>query len=52
LIFLNGEPILYRALNDIYPEWKELKINRVGILVNWEWGNDTGSIFQNFIASE
>jgi hypothetical protein len=48
--FVNGEPVLYRALTDIYPNAKRLSINRVGILANWEWGNDTGSVFNNFVA--
>ncbi|HEY9605778.1 MAG TPA: hypothetical protein V6C85_29500, partial [Allocoleopsis sp.] len=48
--FVNGEPVLYRALTDVYPDTPRLAINRVGIVANWEWGNDTGSIFKNFIA--
>ena len=52
LAFINREPVLYRALTDVYPEWDSLAINRVGIVANWEWGNDTGSLFQNFIAKD
>jgi hypothetical protein len=48
--FINGEPVFYRALTDIYPSVSSLRINRVGIGVNWEWGDDTGSIFENFVA--
>jgi hypothetical protein len=50
MILLNGEPVLERALTDIYPNDAPLHIKRVGIAVNWEWGNDTGSTFENFIA--
>lgn len=50
LTYINDEPVLYRALTDIYPNTKRLVINRVGIVANWEWGNDTGSRFNNFIA--
>jgi hypothetical protein len=50
LAFINNEPVIYRALTDVYPKAASLSINRVGIAVNWEWGNDTGSIFQNFMA--
>jgi hypothetical protein len=48
--FINNEPVFYRALTDVYPTVSSLKINRVGIVVNWEWGDDTGSFFQNFVA--
>jgi len=50
--FINGEPVLYRALADVYSDWDHIQINRVGILANWEWGTDTGSLFQNFIARD
>jgi hypothetical protein len=50
--FINGEPVLYRALRDVYPTSKHFHIHRVGIVANWEWGNDTGSLFQNFVARE
>jgi hypothetical protein len=49
-VFVNQEPVLYRALTDVYPQIKGLTINRIGIVANWEWGNDTGSVFENFIA--
>jgi hypothetical protein len=52
LAFVNGEPVLYRALSDIYPDWHRLQINQVGLVANWEWGNDTGSVFQNFVARD
>jgi hypothetical protein len=45
--FINNEPVFYRALTDIYPTVSSLNINRVGIVVNWEWGDDTGSSFEN-----
>jgi hypothetical protein len=50
--FVNDEPVLYRALTDVYPNITRLTINRVGIVANWEWGNDTGSVFSNFVAKE
>ena len=52
LAFINHEPVLYRALTDVYPEWQRLATNRVGIVANWEWGNDTGSGFRNFVAKD
>jgi hypothetical protein len=48
--FINDEPVLHRALTDIYPDWHQLQINRIGIVSNWEWGNDTGSVFTDFTA--
>ena len=50
MVFLNEEPVLYRALTDVYPDCRPFTINRVGLLANWEWGNDTGSIFRNFVG--
>jgi hypothetical protein len=48
--FINDEPVLYRSLRDVYPNVERLAINRVGIVANWEWGNDTGTVFNNFVA--
>lgn len=50
VVFVNSEPVMQRALTDIYPDDPPLRIKRVGIAVNWEWGNDTGSIFHSFAA--
>ncbi len=47
---VNGEPVLYRALTDVYPGMKPLKINRIGFGVNWEFGDDTGTRFSRFEA--
>jgi hypothetical protein len=52
LAYVNGEPVLYRALSDIYHDWKRMEIRSVGMVANWEWGNDTGSVFQRFIAKD
>lgn len=48
--YVDDSPVLYRALTDIDPTAQPLKINAVGIVANWEWGNDTGSVFRDFIA--
>jgi hypothetical protein len=50
LVSVNDEPVLYRALTDVYPSAGRLAIRRVGLAVNWEWGNDTGSRFRDFKA--
>ena len=47
---VDDRTVLYRALTDIYPWATSLKINRVGIVANWEWGNDTGSGFSDFVV--
>jgi hypothetical protein len=49
-VLLNEEPVLYRSLTDVYPTQLQLAIHQVGIVANWEWGNDTGSVFENFIG--
>ncbi len=48
LAFLDGRPSLYRALTDVYPDASPLEIRRVGLIVNWEWGDDTGTKFHRF----
>jgi hypothetical protein len=47
---VNEQTVLYRALTDVYPWASPLKINRLGIVANWEWGDDTGSGFSNFMV--
>jgi hypothetical protein len=49
-VFVDGQPVLYRALTDVYQDYGRFSINRVGLLANWEWGNDTGSTFQQFVG--
>ncbi len=49
---VNQQTVLYRALTDVYPWADALNINRLGIVANWEWGNDTGSGFSNFTVSK
>ena len=49
---VNDEPVLYRALSDVYPDIAPMTINRVGITANWEFGNDTGTVFNKFIAKQ
>lgn len=50
LALVDDEPVLYRAVTDIYSDASRLRIWRIGLLANWEWGNDTGSSFRNFRA--
>ena len=47
-VSLDDELMLYRSLTDVHPGQKPLRVNRVGIVANWEWGNDTGSLFRRF----
>lgn len=49
-VYLGEEPVLYRALTDIYPQLQRLAIRRVGVVANWEWGDDTGTEFSRFVA--
>ena len=48
---IDGEPCLVRALSDVYPGAPRLRIERVGIIVNEEWGNDTGTVLHRFSAA-
>ena len=50
MAWLDGRPMLYRALTDVYRDAPPLRIDRVGLGVNWEWGVDTGSRFNSFTA--
>jgi hypothetical protein len=50
MVYLDDEPVMYRTLKDLYPNQHPLQIHRVGIVANWEWGNDTGSVFDKFVA--
>jgi hypothetical protein len=49
---VNNQTVLYRALTDVYPWASPLNINRLGIVANWEWGDDTGSGFSDFMVSK
>ena len=46
IVFVNDEAVLYRAFSDVYPDVKPLRIRKVGIIANWEFGTDTGSTFK------
>ena len=50
LAWLGDEPVLFRSVTDIDPLAGRLRINEVGIATNWEWGDDTGSVFRRFTA--
>lgn len=50
-VSLDGEPVLHRSLADVYPGCGPLRIRKVGLLGNWEWGADTGSRFADFRAA-
>ncbi|MBB5786223.1 oxidoreductase [Jiangella mangrovi] len=45
---IDGRPTLYRALTDVYPDAGRLTVNRVGLVANEEWGDDTGTVFHRF----
>jgi hypothetical protein len=42
---LDDELVLHRRLRDVYPTIGRWAINRVGIMTNWEFGEDSGSRF-------
>jgi hypothetical protein len=45
---VDGEPVLYRRLTDYRADAPPLRIAAVGLVANWEWGDDTGSSFRRF----
>lgn len=48
LAVCDGRPSLYRELTDVYPDTPPLEVRRVGLIANWEWGDDTGTVFHRF----
>jgi hypothetical protein len=48
VVLINDETVLFRAFRDVYPDIGRLRIRKVGIIANWEFGADTGSIFEHF----
>ena len=47
---LDGEPVMQRAVTDFRASARPLTIRRVGLAANWEWGDDTGTRFSDFVA--
>lgn len=43
--WVDGEPVLQRRARDVLPRVAPFRVNRVGLLANWEFGQDTGSRF-------
>jgi hypothetical protein len=50
VVLINDEPVLQRAFSDVHPSTDRLTIRRAGIVANWEWGHDTGSLMHRFVA--
>lgn len=50
LVRLDGEPVLHRRVGDVYATAEPLRLRRVGLAVNREWGDDTGTRFHEFTA--
>jgi hypothetical protein len=50
-VALDGEPVLWRAVRDVYPRARPLLVREVGLVANWEWGLDTGSRVLRFVAA-
>lgn len=48
--FVDDELVLYRALTDYRPDAARLTVRGVGLVANWEWGDDTGTVFDDFVA--
>ena len=50
-VALDGEPVLWRAVRDVYPCAYCSRCAKVGVVANWEWGLDTGSRVLRFTAA-
>lgn len=50
-VWVDDEAVLHRRYSDYRATADRLRINGVGLLTNWEWGDDTGSRFREFRAS-
>ena len=50
MVFVDDEPVVQRSLTDVYRDCRPMQIRRVGLIANWEWGRDTGSVFRDFRA--
>lgn len=50
LCWVDDEPVLYRALTDYRASATDLEIRGVGLVANWEWGDDTGTGFEELWA--
>jgi hypothetical protein len=48
--WIDGETVLYRTISDVHADTDAIEVNAVGLVANWEWGNDTGSTFARFVA--
>lgn len=48
--YVDGRAVLHRAFGDVHRRVTSLTLRKVGIVTNWEWGNDTGSVFESFVA--
>jgi hypothetical protein len=49
-VAVDGRPVLQRALTTVYPDAPPLQISRVGVVANWEFGQDTGTVLRRFQA--
>lgn len=48
--YVGSELVLWRALTDYRADARRLEIRAVGLVANWEWGDDTGTAFDDFVA--
>ena len=48
--YLDGVAVLARDFHDVYPRADPLRVRAVGVCLNWEFGDDTGSRFTRLVA--
>jgi len=49
--YVDGRPVLYRAVRDVYPDAPVLTVTKVALIANEEWGDDTGTVFTRVVAA-
>lgn len=49
--YVDGRPVLHRAIRDVYPEAPALRVRKLALIANEEWGDDTGTVFDRLVAA-
>ncbi len=47
---VDGEIVLYRTIQDVHADASPIEVRGIGLAVNWEWGNDTGTAFRDLVV--
>jgi hypothetical protein len=50
VVYTDDEMVLARAVTDLKPGIRPLIVHQVGLVANWDWGDDTGTVFSDLTA--